>query len=415
MRQKIEQWYAFDEVIGLSCTLQAQTMVYNVCRIKRVKDAVELLDRKVCADWEELLLYLKAYRSVPIALQLQGKGILIKEMPLTPELAKEQIQAVFPNYNPADYAHSYFPGMQKAWLSLTRLDRVEGLLGNLREEGLQVLRLFIGPFVLENILDQLNGYSGHFSFDGHQITRNMELQRWEDYRYAVEEKARFSTKIQGADIAENYLMAYAAAFSLLMDGFVEALHSEHAALDTQFDDFKQRIRFKKNGLLLLGGFFILLLINTLLYTAYQGKYEAIDYQTKENFSNASEQLQLADKVRQNDSLLLALGWNGGLQKAWLLNQLAASLQGHLGIAWQSLSINPEEARRMGMVMAPQDNRFRIQLLGSCRTLNELEAWLRELRHRQWLEQVEISKFLDQNKPNSSQKDFVLNMRYTYDF
>lgn len=415
MRERIDQWYAIRETIGLSCSLTSEGVSYALCRVRREKDTVEIVDRKTFDNTEELIRYLKLNKQVPIAVHIQGKGVLIKAMPLSSEIGPEHIIPVFPNYKEEDYALHYFAGQTQGWLALAKIDMLANLLVPLHAENLFVLRVFIGPFVAENILDQLNGYSGYFSFDGHHIQRSVEEEQWETYRYAADEKARFSVKVQGLDIAEKFVVPYASAFSLLMHRFTEELQVSYPAVDSAFDDYLQRKKFNVNGILLLAILFVLLLLNTVFYTIYQTKYEVLHAQTQTNVSNVSELQKLAGKVTANDSLLLVLGWNGGLHKSWLLNQLALSLTGHTGIDWQSLTINPVANKRFGTTVAETDNRWQIHLTGSCQTLNELEAWVRNLSQLYWLRTVEISRFTDQNKPTSSRKDFVINMQYRYDF
>lgn len=414
MWQKLEEWYAIKEAVGLSCFLGLQGAVYNLCRVRRDTDVVDILDRRTVSSKDDLMRCLRDWRELPIAVQMQGRGILLKEMPATEAVENEQILPVFPNYREDEYVFSYHGGLQNGWLALARTELLDRILTDLRREHMEVVRVFLGPFVADNVLDQLNGYSGHYAFDGHQITRDMEQKKWRSYSYLPAEKARFAVKVGGMDIAENYVIAYAAAFSVLMHRYVADVHVPYEPVDERLDEFRQKIRFKVNGLILLGGLFVLLLLNTVLFTYYKGKYEAIDYQAKENLSDVNETGRLVATVGGNDSLLVALGWNGGLRKSWLLNQLALSLAGKEGVDWHDVQISPVAVRRFGE-KAETDSRYRIQVSGSCRTLNDLESWVRTLNHLNWIKQVEISRFVDQNKPNSTRKDFVVSMEYTYDF
>ncbi|NQD71524.1 hypothetical protein HP439_12395 [Sphingobacterium shayense] len=415
MWDKVEQWYSVKEAIGISCLIGSQDTVFNLCRVKRDRDGIDILDNKSFSNRDELARYLKEYKHLPVAFQVQGRGILIKSIPRLEEVSKDDIVPVFPNYNEEEYVFSYFAGLQSAWLALARVELVKDLFSFFQQTGIQVVRLFVGPFVVDNVLDQLNGYSGHFSFDGHQISRHVEQKVWESYTYDPALKSRFSVKLQGADIAEQYVMAYAAGFSLLLHHFVQDLHVSYPQADDYFDEHLQKERFKINGMVLLIVFFVLLLVNTVLYTHYQSKYEMIDYQSKEHFSNTSELGKLSESVSRNDSLLVALGWNGGIEKSWLINQLTLSLKETSGMEWQEVEINPVVARRFGGTQGEIDNRFKIVVTGSCQRLNELETWVRTLGQLPWLNQVEISKFVDQKKHGSILKDFVVSMHYSYDF
>ncbi|PRD44967.1 hypothetical protein [Sphingobacterium haloxyli] len=415
MLKRLEEWYAVKEVIGISCTLGSDETLFNICRLRRQGDSIDIIEQKPDVDKGELLRYMEGKKSLPISLHIQGRGILIKELDATETLSVDQIRAVFPNYSEEAYVHSYLTGTERTWLALMRKELLEEMLESFWDSGLDVARVFIGPAVAANVLDQLNGYSGNYLFDGHYIQRDNETKQWQSYRYEMGLKATYAIKVQGADIPERAVMAYAAAFSLLMHNFVADLHIDVAIVNDRFDDLLQKLRFKTNGIVLLIVLFVLLIINTVMYMYYQDKYEALNYQTKENFSNASELEKLSTTVAENDALLLQLGWNGGLYKSWIINQLAKSLEGRKGIDWQKVEINPYTARRLGATMGEVDNRYKISVSGICLTLGELERWVRTLGHKPWVEQVEISRFVDQNKPNAVGKDFVVTIHYTYDF
>ena len=411
----MKQGYAIQTAIGISCTAGGQELRYTTCRIRLHKAQIELVENKNFADTEELLHYLKQYKELPIALHLQGKSVLVKEVPGEGAMTSERIRSVFPNYKEEEYLFSDFFGMPQTYLALAKKDRVEQLLSDFRCQGLSVVRVFLGPFVAENILPQLNGYSGQYAFDGHYISRNMEADKWTAYRYDPLTDSKFQPKIQGMDIAPNGLMAYAAAFSLLMHRFVEEIHVPYASIDSEWDDFLQKLRFRTNAAIVLAVFFVLLLLNALVYTRYFNAYEGLEYRTNENFSSAQEMQQLATTVAKNDSLLIRLGWNGGVPKSWLLDQLAASLGQQSGLSWQSVDINPLQTKRIGTKVEETDQRFAVQISGSCQTLNELEGWVRSLGQLPWVEQVAISKFMDSNKPKMVGKEFLLSVHYSYDF
>ncbi|TYR36352.1 hypothetical protein FXV77_10620 [Sphingobacterium phlebotomi] len=415
MLKRLEELYSIKEVIGISCTLDSEGPLFNICHLKRQGDSIDIVEQKSCADKAELFRYLEGKRSLPLSLHLQGRGVLVKQLKGVETVTLEHILSVFPNYSEETYVNSYIAGVEVGWLALMKKELLEEMLQSFWSKELDVVRVFIGPAVAANILDQLNGYSGNYLFDGHVIQRDNETGQWQSYRYEMGLKATYAIKVQGTDITERSVMAYAAAFAVLMHRLVPNLQIDMTTVTDRFDELLQKQRFKTNGIAILIVLFVLLMVNTMLYMYYQDKYEAMNYQTKENFSNANELEKLSAAVANNDVLLLQLGWNGGLQKSWIINQLAKSIEGRKGIDWQKVEINPYTTRRLGGTVREADNRYKISIAGICLTLGELERWVRTLGHRPWVEQVEISRFVDQNKPNATGKDFVVTIHYTYAF
>lgn len=415
MLKRLQEWYNVKEVIGISCTLNSEKPAFNLCHLKRQGDSIDIVHQKSYADQTELFSYLDGKTAWPIALHIQGRGVLVKQLNEVEAVTREHILAVFPNYSEETYGYSYMAGVESGWLALMRKELLEEILQSFKDRALDVVRVFIGPSLAENVLDQLNGYSGEYFFDGHHILRENSTKQWTTYRYEPGTKARYAIKIQGMDIAENAVMAYAAAFSVLLHRLVPERHVDIPSVRDRFDELLQKLRLTVNGIAILITFFILLLINTMLYMYYQDRYEALNYQTKENFSNVSEVENLSAAAANNDALLLQLGWGGGLQKSWIINQLAKSLEERKGIDWQKVEINPYSTNRSGSVMTEADNRYQISITGICLTLGELERWVRALGHRPWVEQIAISRFVDQNRPNAVGKEFVVTIHYTYDF
>lgn len=415
MLKRPEEWCAVNEVIGISCTLDAEGSLFNLCHLKRQGASIDIVSQKSCADRIELFSYLEDKKSLPFSLHVQGRGVLIKQLKGVETVTLDHILSVFPNYSEETYVNSYIAGAEVGWLALMRKELLEEMLQSFWGSGLDVVRVFIGPAVVANVLDQLNGYSGNYLFDGHLIQRDNETGQWQSYRYEMDLKATYAIKVQGAGIAERSVMAYAAAFSLLMHRFVPDLHIGIMAVNDRFEDLLQKLRFRTNGIAILASFFVLLIINSILYVHYQDRYQKLDDRSRESFSNVSELERISGSITANDTLLCQLGWNGGAQKSWIINQLAKSLEGRTGIDWQGVEINPYVVRRFGGTVGEVDNRYKILITGVCLSLSELERWVRTLGHKPWVEQVEISRFVDQNKPNAMGKDFIVTIHYTHDF
>jgi len=413
MLTSLKEIYDIKESIGISCELgQGDDVLFRICHLKREKDNINILQSHYFESWDRLDEFLSIHKNIPISLHLQGKGVLVKQSPLTDEIDENSVKIIFPNYNEQDYLFCSFSGLSQVWVSLIKTDLYHKITSTFLLSGYQLLQVYLGPFVVDNVLNQLNGYSGHFQFGGHQITRDVDEKEWISYIFSQNLKTKFAVRLQGNQIEEEFVLPYAAGFSLLMHRFLPERNIQDQAIYDLLVEYRQKIKFRANGFLILGTFFLLLLINTSLYTLYHEKYDEVDFQTNEKISNVNEKDKMLNIINRNDSLLLNLGWNGGIKKSWIINQLAYSLENKDGIYLQQVIINPINTRKIGSLKNERENPHKLLITGSCFTLNQLESWIKTLRDYPWLKQIEISKFMDQNKPNSNQKDFVLAIEYT---
>src|SRR5690606_35312903 len=192
MLKRLQEWYNVKEVIGISCTLDAGKPTFNLCHLQRQGDSVDVIFQKSYADQTELFGYLEGKKSLPISLHMQGRGILVKQLAGVEAVTSEHILAVFPNYSEETYVYGYMAGTDGGWLALMRKELLEEILQSFWNMELNVVRVFIGPSVVENVLGQLNGYSGDYLFDGHHIRRDNSTQQWQSYRYEMGLKASFA-------------------------------------------------------------------------------------------------------------------------------------------------------------------------------------------------------------------------------
>ena len=412
MFAKVKALYELKETIGISIFLgSANQNNFHLSHLKKVNNEIEVLLNESFQSWEALLDFLQAYKAIPIAIHLQGRGVLIKEVPKTEEITDKFLLDVFPNFTNEDYLFTYFKGASHCWLSLIRKELYRNILQEFNSRGFLVFQVFLGPFVSENILELMNGYSGVYKFAGHEVTVDTDSGLWESYKYSPDARNKFLLKIQGTEMKENYIISYALAFSLLLQPYLETYSVEDPDLEGELYEYRQKLKFKVNSIAFLCILLFLLLINTLLFTHYNSKFEWMDSKSKEVTFSQEELDKLNKESTRNDSILLEMGWNSGIRKSWLINRLMASLEGKDGLQIQLVDVNPRLERKVATRQNEKANPYRIKISGSSLSLDRLEDWVRVLRNLPWVEQVEINRFVSRNDPRSNLMDFMLNMEY----
>ncbi|MCT1526457.1 PilN domain-containing protein [Sphingobacterium hotanense] len=408
-------FYDFKKTYGIACFFDQQGGVkLDLSYLERHGDTIDLLDNHCFAEWDPLFSFLEKRGGVPIALQLQGRGILIKETSLA-TTDKDDLLKILPNYSEDDFLHSIFLGNGTNWICFVKRTLILELVHRFKKAGFVICQLYLGPFVVENVLDQLNGYSGIYNFNGHTIRKDLEKNLWDFYLYKIDEQAKFKIKLGSSEIKEQFVVSYACAFSLMMFHYLQDLSINEESVEESFSNERAKLQFRTNGAFALGSILVLLLINITLYISYKGKYERLDILHQEHFSNQNELELLSEKTFEQDSLLLTLGWNGGIPKAWILAKIAESLSGRDKIFLTGLVINPESDKGLATSSINEPNLNKITLTGECSTLGQLESWLRFIRNSEWISEVEVISFVDNNVPNNSSKQFVVNFEFKHEF
>lgn len=128
-------------------------------------------------------------------------------------------------------------------LSIARKDWVQELLEKLKRAGIEVCRLSFGGVVALHILPQLNVYGEEVQLDGHQFV--MTGKSFQSYAYKAEVKSAFPLKVGQQAIDEEMVLAYAAAFQLLLSDKLAPIVAEVPAVNDGFDQLVGTALWKK--------------------------------------------------------------------------------------------------------------------------------------------------------------------------
>lgn len=415
MLDRIRILYDFNQAYGIACFLdQNGSPKLSFSSLEREGDQLDVIENSCFNDWDSLFSFLKNKKLHPIAVQLQGRGILIKESKHK-EVSLDSLLGIFPNYNEVDFFYFKFDGIDTSWICFVRKELVIDIVNLFKDNGFDICKLYLGPFVAENVLEQLNGYSGSYCFDGHKIDKDIEKGLWEKYAYAPDEKAKFTIKLGTVEIKEQFVISYAAAFSMIMYRYVQDFSLLEAGIRENFQEARSKIRFMRSSFLALGIILLLLIVNIIIFSIYTQKSELLKMQHQERFTSQNELDQLENKGANQDSMLLSLGWNGGITKGFILRKIAESLSENDNVNLTKITINPPVDKRVANSQDFSENLNKIMVFGECLGLNNLDSWLKRLRNSSWISKVEVVGFSENNEPNNKFKQFVVNLEFNHDF
>jgi hypothetical protein len=353
---------------------QDGTYKVRLVRLSIEKKLVEIVSKKIYAG--SSLKIVSDVIAEPLAITITGKGVLIKKISRLEVVSEQNLQHLFPALKLGDFYVQHFPSGEYSFISIVRRDIADAVVKAFKDQGSDVLMMSLGPFVVDQVISQINAYEGILKFDGHQVSFDAEKQ-WQEYVYTAGSKADFPLKIDIEVMPEDFLLGYATAFQLLINDKLDVVAAESETLDHNFREYMARLKFKKNGVLLLGFFFLLLMLNFLIFSVYNSdNEELVSKAGKQSYVFESSQ-KLQEEVKAKEDLVKKLGWNKGYSYAYLCDQIGVTLP--KGIVLDELTINSLKAGSM-------------RIKGQTKSVYNVNDWMYELKQKSWVKDVQLEKY-----------------------
>lgn len=409
------QWYRFKEVIGISAPLDLEQERVRLVHLSRDGQHLAVRESGSEVDVESLVAYTLRHPGVPVSAAIVGKGILVKEVPAPKdELSEGDIRELFPAFSFETYYCIKHSGADSVWVAIVKKTVLDEFVKGLIDRGINLVEVVVGPFHFDHILMLMNLYNGSYVFDGHCITIDGE-GAWLSYATGKEYQAVYTLKIGNKTVDQKDMAAYSAGFHTLMGDNLDTKAVAQPVLETSLDEAYQKIKFRNNGILLLAVVFVCLLVSTLVFNGYYAANQELEGRLSLQSSSNRQVDDIGQRIGMMEGGLKEIGWNGGVSKAWLLDQLAQSVAPHTGIAWTKIVINPlpDQRQKNGRALHA-DNRNTITISGRAVSLAGLNAWVRDLSRLDWVTSVQIAKF---GKPDLSVDEsnvFTLSLTFGYE-
>ncbi len=376
----LEQYYHISEAAGVNITINenGETDI-NACMIGIKKNQLSF-DKKIAGltNLEDLAKQIPP--KTPLALNICGRGILQKQIDRVEEIDHQNFDRVLPNASIDDFYVQQLNSGSYSFVSVIRRTEAERWIKSLEHLTLSPIQLSLGPFAVQHIVPQLNLYGEELIFDGHTITRN-EQHEWTGYKYAVNARSAFMLKVESESINEKLLIPYAAAFQLLLADKVIPVNAATPHLDDLLRQRMEERKFKVYGFFILAVFFVLLLINFLLFSWLNSSNGKLSGEISRTAQSTNDVQQLNDGIKQKEALLKTLGWEDNTGKSGLIDQLASLLPAE--ITWREAAVDPIDltASRNQKTIAFYTRKVRIT--GNSEKIIPVNEWIARIKTMKW--------------------------------
>ena len=212
MLPQLQAWmYGQVTFAGVECLQKGEGLCYRVCWLKKEKNSAKIL-RQV--DQIEGIEALKAALEpgMPVVLGLNVKGALHRLLERPPESDEAALAAVFPSAQPADFQVQQVPTATKTLVSVMRKDRMNALVEPLLAAELWVVQVWLGPFIVQDILPILPHWTATLQVGEHRL--EVEQQQIVGFSKAMPQDPQ-AFNIGGETVAEPLVYALSLALGAL--------------------------------------------------------------------------------------------------------------------------------------------------------------------------------------------------------
>jgi Tfp pilus assembly protein PilN len=375
------------------------------CLISIQKDALSI-DSKFEVEGDLRKVLKKIPADLPVSVSITGKNVLTKKTAKVEDMGPDKLLRLFPNIKPEQFYIQNFISGEFSFISIIRKEVLDEILLSFNKSDLNTLLLNLGPFATSHILGQLNVYGKAIRFDGHIINLS-EKNVWENYKYEASAKSEFPLKIDIESIAEQYIVAYAAAFQLALYNKLNAVVVPVDSVYNKLSDFEQKQKFNFRLAVILGSFFVLLLLNFLLFSYYSSKNDLLLGQVSQSTASVESVRVAENNIANNEKLLKELGWYKGVRHAWLADQLGQSIPA--GINLTEISINPLNTVESNRLRQEVYKTGTIHISGEANDLTSMNEWMYALKAKTWPRGVNLDSFAP--SPENSKQHFAITIIY----
>lgn len=401
----LEPYYNINKAVGVSITLfKNGDHELNICQI-----SVDNKQLNIEKSINSLTSVDELNKHIPtkshIALNISGKGILQKQIDVISEIDQNNFNQILPNAKFDDFYIQNFISGDQSFVSVIRKSEADKWIDSLNKPGLNTVLLSLGAFPVDNIQAQLNVYDNQVIFNGHNFSRT-EQHTWLSYKYYETASSPYPLKIESEPINEKLVVAYANAFQLVLSDKITQIKAHVPVLTTALQNLLDEKKFKVRGFILLISFFILLLINFIVLSYLNNSNTKLNTQASQSAQSINNVQEVDEQVKIKEAILKDLGWDNGINKARLIDQIAALLP--TDVSWSTLTINPidQNASRFQKSLNFIDRRIRVA--GTAQKIIPVNEWIARIKTQKWVKSVELESYTYNNELNTGQFVIIIN-------
>ncbi|MBD1363821.1 hypothetical protein IDJ77_08355 [Mucilaginibacter sp. ZT4R22] len=399
-------YYRISKATGIHLHINGDgTKTLCVASLHAEKDLLSITARETGIASPEHLKALKQLTAI-VALNITGKGVFIRQVGKLANVNESNLSTILPDANIRDFYVQHFQSGASSYVAMIRRIEADKIVKELKAAGYDVLSLSLGPFVIDQTLPQLNIYGENVIFAGHNIHRS-ENGEWLSYKFVPGSRAPFNIKVENEEVNEEFLLAYAAAFQLVVLGNTGWIKAEATHLDKRLNEQVQLNKFRVRSAIILAATLVLLLVNFLAFSSLNSANNQLAETAGRSLQNGNEIEKLNEAIKQQEQLLKALGWSIDQRKLKDVSRLARLMPA--GLTLSSVSIDPPATgggRQQNQINFIDKT---ILITGNSASIIPVNEWLARAKAQKWVKDAQLESYLPDNDKENG--EFRISINY----
>ncbi|WP_121810193.1 hypothetical protein [Mucilaginibacter kameinonensis] len=392
----LDRFYEIKQAGGLALTIRKDgNPSADYCQVALEGKNLSLEKKITGLEFQELGKQISS--AVPLSINISGRGVLYKQLDRAAEITSANFSVVLPNADMDDFYVQHFPSGNYSFVAVIRKAEADKWLDLIREQGLFPLMLSLGPFPTDHILPQLNIYNEEIIFGGIKIERS-ENKHWEKLSFNDSFQAIYAIKVENEVLDQQLIVAYGTAFQLLFAGKLDQVKTNVPDLELAFSRLISHRKFKAKGMIVLAIFFVLLLANFMWLSSLNAENTRLAAEVSTSARTSTDLQALTDQIRQKESLLIALGWDSGINKSGLIDQAMALMPAELTL--KQIDINPVNATAGHGFGGLKFQDRKMLIRGESAQVIPVNEWVARLKSKKWVKGVELESYNFSNELNT---------------
>jgi len=401
---KLSQYYRLNHVAGIHIHMDNKGQQIQLCAVGASGNQLSIIKRATDLTSAAQLKEQLPAKSI-IALNLSGKGVLQKRIDKVENIDQHIFNKILPNAKPEDFYTQNFVSGEYSHVSIIRKSDADKCLNQLIELSFQPLQLSLGVYPVENIIPQLSVYEPEIIINGYQVQRD-EKGDWLAVK-STEDISSYAYKLASEKIDDRLIVPYAAAFGLVMYDQLDPIQADAEDINKTLQSKLANQKLKVQGAVILTIIFTLLLANFIGLSWLNSSNIALTEQVgKYTETNTNEQ-EVADRIKEKETLLHTLGWDGGINKSVLIDQVSALLPEEIKL--REISVNPVDIASSRIQKTTIYYDRKILITGNSEKIIAVNEWIARIKTKSWVKNTQLENFTFNNELNTGQ--FTISINY----
>ncbi|HXA02618.1 MAG TPA: hypothetical protein VNW99_11560 [Cytophagaceae bacterium] len=348
-----------------------------------LKKSLITIDKKSAAHFNSIEeLKLTADKNIPVSLIFNGKGILTKKVF---QEKNEEDAALLSQVLPNAKAMDFYIQKKDSYVTVARREAIDEVLSRLKEIGLPVISLSIGPLAGLSIIPFMKHGGNNISFAGHEYM--LENDHLKEYKYAATTEEKEIT-IGDENITSHQAMAYAAAFQEILSQ--DPVHVEDEHIKEGAQEYKYKNLLKYLTIIICSVFIAIITVNIFLSFYLDSKNKNLGSKQRGYQLMLNKLDSLGAQIKEKEIFLKESGWLEDSKISYFSDRIASTIPPSVKLT--ELAVNSFNDKASTSEKKLIFNNSIIIILGHCTTATELNPWMKEMKKFDWVKEVKVHTY-----------------------